>query len=124
MKKLTDENGVPTVDGATAMFAAIDEARANRAWREATSSGALRAWHIPQVPGPVFRVPAATPREAALLLRALADYDLFQYENRIKPDYANAQGLEVYEDGEWCEWVDEQGDDVGEAAENLLKATE
>lgn len=34
MSRLTDENGLPTVAGAQARFAAIDEARANRAWRE------------------------------------------------------------------------------------------
>jgi hypothetical protein len=89
---------------------------------ETATEGALRIWHIPQVPGPAFRVSVATPREGALLLHTLADYDRFQYENRIKPDYCNAQGLEVFEDGEWCEWCDEQGDDIGEASENLLRA--
>ena len=83
--------------------------------------GALRVWHIPQVPGAAFRVPVSSPREGALLLRAIADYDIFQLRHNIKPDYCNAQGLEVYEDGEWCEWCDEEtGDDVRDAAERLL----
>lgn len=49
----------------------------------------------------------------------LANYDIFQFENHIKPDYWNVSGLEVYEaaafDGEpgWCEWYDEEtGDDT------------
>lgn len=38
---------------------------------------------------------------------------LFQFENRIKPDYANVGGLERFgaEDSEndagWCDWYDE-----------------
>jgi hypothetical protein len=43
-------------------------------------TGALRVWHIPQIPGKPFRVGVATLREGALLLRVLADYDLFQIQ--------------------------------------------
>lgn len=42
-----------------------------------TKPGALRVWHIPQVPGKAFRVPVASVDEAKVLLRALAQYDLF-----------------------------------------------
>lgn len=78
----------------------------------------LRVWHIPQVPGKPFYVeldsrgarPSAI-REAKRIIRLLADYDLFQYENKIKPDYASASGLKIYEDGEWVEW--ENGDGEG-----------
>lgn len=83
--------------------------------------GALRVWHIPQVPGKPFHAYVDTPQEAKRLLNVLARYDLFQYENRIKPDYCNASGLECYEadngDGQpgWCEWYDEEtGDDIAE----------
>jgi len=51
--------------------------------------------------------------EAVLLLKALADYDSFQFQHRIKPDYCNAGGLlewhdepEVDEAG-WYDWYDE-----------------
>lgn len=80
--------------------------------------GALRVWHIPQVPGKPFHVPVATPQEAKKILDVLAKYDQFQFEHNIKPDYCNAAGLEVYEadTGEgapgWCEWYDENGDDI------------
>lgn len=74
--------------------------------------GALRVWWIPQVPGKAFHVPVASPAEAQKLLTVLADYDIFQFKNRIKPDYFNAGGLEVFEDGEWCEWNSEDGDDI------------
>lgn len=83
--------------------------------------GALRVWHIPQIPGKPFHVGVDTPQEAQRVLQLLAHYDIFQFENKIKPDYCNAGGLEVYEedDGEgrpgWCEWHDpETGDDIDE----------
>lgn len=74
----------------------------------------LRVWWIPQVPGKPFHVSVDSPDEAAKLLTVLADYDIFQFENRIKPDYSNAGGLEEFEDesGEWCEWYDDDGNDI------------
>lgn len=61
--------------------------------------GDLRVWHIPQIPGDEpFFVPVDSIAEGEKIISVLADYDLFQYENRIKPDYANASGLERYED--------------------------
>ena len=77
--------------------------------------GDLRIWWIPQVPMRPFRVPVKTVDEAILLLDTLADYDLFQYNNNVKPDYCNAGGLEILdEDGDWCEWYDEDGYDIDE----------
>ena len=40
---------------------------------------------------------------AKFLMDTLADYDLFQLEHNIKPDYSNAGGIEVFEDGEWLD---------------------
>lgn len=80
--------------------------------------GDLRVWWIPQVPGTPFYVSVKTVDEAILLLNTLADYDCFQFENNIKPDYCNAGGLMVYdsEDGEddnaWTEWHNDDGDDI------------
>lgn len=67
-------------------------------------NGDLRIWHIPQVPGTPFRVLVPSVEAGRALLKTLADYDLFQYKHNIKPDYSNAQGLEVFEDGEWLDW--------------------
>jgi hypothetical protein len=85
------------------------------------AKGDLCVWHIPQVPGKAFRVHVHDVTEAKKLLVVLADYDVFQYNNQIKPDYANASGLEIYtseiygpeiDDG-WQEWGDpETGDDI------------
>lgn len=51
-----------------------------------------------------FIVPVVSVEEAAKLHDVLADYDLFQYENNVKPDYCNVGGLSVFEDGEWVDW--------------------
>ena len=81
------------------------------------SEGALRVWWVPQVPGKPFHVAVDSPAEAKKLLDVLAQYDAFQFANRIKPDYCNAGGLARYEpDGDdgfdWYEWADENGDDI------------
>ena len=70
----------------------------------------LRVWWIPQVPMKPFHVEVKDIEEAKKIMVVLADYDLFQYDNRVKPDYSNAGGLEVFEDGEWTEWYSEDGD--------------
>ena len=66
----------------------------------------LRVWWIAQVPASdVFYVDVDSEKEGAKLLKILADYDLFQFNNNIKPDYSNAGGLEqLAEDGEWEAW--------------------
>ena len=77
--------------------------------------GDLRVWWIPQVPMKPFYVNVKTLEEAALILDTLADYDVFQLENNIKPDYSNVGGLARYEEDaggggipDWCDWYDEE----------------
>lgn len=75
--------------------------------------GALRVWWIPQIPMKGFKRDVADLTQAKLLLETLADYDAFQFENKVKGDYCNAGGLEVFEDGEWSDWYDpDTGDDI------------
>lgn len=69
----------------------------------------LKVWWIPQVPGKSFEVPVASIDEAKLLLRTLARYDQFQLDHDIKGDYCNAGGLQVFEDGDWFDWEDDEG---------------
>ena len=71
--------------------------------------GDLKVWWVPQLPMKAFEVSVPDLRSAALLLDTLADYDRFQFENNIKPDYCNAGGLMVSEDGDWFEWYSEDG---------------
>ena len=78
----------------------------------------LRVWWIPQVPlqrgVEPFYVAVETVDAAKLLLRTLAEYDLYQLDTRIKPDYSNAGGLERYEasEREWQEFETADGDDI------------
>lgn len=80
--------------------------------------GDLKVWHIPQVPMKAFEVAVSSVEEGVKIMRLLADYDTFQFDNNIKPDYSNAQGLMRWEkcgheDGyppiaEWTDWYDEE----------------
>lgn len=81
--------------------------------------GDLRVWHIPQIPMQPFYVPVASVDEAILILKTLWDYDIFQYENHVKPDYCNASGLVVWEDDEWCEWSDEWGSQIDDVMREM-----
>lgn len=80
--------------------------------------GDLRVWWIPQIPMSAFRVPVKDIEQAKFTLVLLANYDIFQFENHVKPDYSNVGGLEVYvEDAgdgkpDWEEWEDEEGNDI------------
>jgi len=74
----------------------------------------LRVWHIPQVPGKPFIVPVADLKEGQRLVDILADYDCFQFDNNIKPDYCNASGIDYLcpVDDEWCSVEDEEEYDL------------
>lgn len=79
--------------------------------------GDFKIWWIPQVPMKAFEVlvpDGPDPiKAAAWLLYALAKYDMFQYENNVKPDYSNAGGLMIYDEVDgWTDWYDDNGDDI------------
>ena len=78
----------------------------------------LQVWWVPQVPMKSFTVDVSTVEEGVKVMRVLANYDRFQFDNKVKPDYCNAGGLNQWDDdidGEgtpgWCSWFD---DDTGE----------
>ena len=87
----------------------------------------LRVWHNCQV-GKVdnFYVEVENVEQAWKILNTLWDYDLFQYENNIKPDYCNVSGLEYFDEEEqdWCEWYDDDGYDIKEHFEYLDEESE
>ena len=66
----------------------------------------LRVWWIPQVPMEAFYVPVESPEEGQKVINILATYDCFQYNHNVKSDYANAGGLQYFneEDNEWEDW--------------------
>lgn len=75
----------------------------------------LRVWWIPQVPGKPFFIPVASVEQGVKIMDVLADYDKFQYDENIKPDYCNVGGLEQFDTedkeddpaGAWGSWCDE-----------------
>ena len=67
----------------------------------------LRVWWIPQVPMKAFEVEISSLVEGVKLLDVLANYDLFQFENRVKPDYCNTGGIVMLEGTEWVDWYDQ-----------------
>jgi hypothetical protein len=74
----------------------------------------LQVFWIPQVPGKAFNVAVDSVAEGIKIMDVLADYDKFQFENHIKPDYCNAGGLQMWaeDDGDgkpgWVDWYDEE----------------
>ena len=76
--------------------------------------GDLRVLWIPQIPMEPFYVPVDTLIEAVKFMDTLGAYDMFQYENQVKPDYCNAGGVERWDadagtaNPGWCDWIDEE----------------
>jgi hypothetical protein len=70
----------------------------------------LKVWWIPQVPMKPFEVDISSVLEGVKIMQVLADYDRFQFENNVKPDYCNAGGINQWneEDQQWESWYDEE----------------
>lgn len=87
----------------------------------------LRVWWIPQVGiEETFYIPVNTPEEGKKILDLLAAYDAFQLQNRVKPDYTNVGGLEIYDDeyDEWNDWYLETSDDYFEDVDEYCEQCE
>ena len=68
-----------------------------------------KVWYIPQVPMKAFEVETTDPKVAHLILDILGLFSFFEYENNIKPDYADAGGVVVMnDDGEWEDLEEEE----------------
>lgn len=67
-----------------------------------------RVWHIPQIPMEPFTVGVDDYAAGEKVIDVLADYDLFQFENNVKPDYSNASGIQVFctEENDWVDVED------------------
>lgn len=91
----------------------------------------LRVWWIPQLGiDQTFYIPVNSAEEGKKVLDLLAAYDLFQLQNKVKPDYSNAGGLQMWdeEDQNWIDWFMETEndyyDDVRVYCEQCEKAKE
>lgn len=72
--------------------------------------GDIKIWWVPQIPGKPFEVSVPSLVAGKFLLTLLAEYDLFQLEQKVKPDYSNAGGLCQYKNGDWEDWYDPDDD--------------
>jgi hypothetical protein len=85
----------------------------------------FRVWWIPQVPGQSFDIHDVRDLDTAILLcNVLANYDLFQYENKIKPDYCNVGGIQWHHpcfelDDEWEDFDYEDEEEIGRIREMI-----
>ncbi|MFV9079564.1 superinfection exclusion protein [Serratia fonticola] len=89
----------------------------------------FRVWHIPQIPGKPFLVEVPTVEEGVRLMNALADYDQFQLDHNIKPDYSNMNGLKMWDESlpdidKWVDWYNDEYDDPREYIESLIETEE
>lgn len=80
----------------------------------------LRIAYVPQVPGRPFYKEVADIEEALLIGKTLVDFSLFEYKQRVKPDYTDFIDLEELNDGEWESWYNDEWEDFSE----LLAAAE
>lgn len=77
---------------------------------EDVAEGSLRVWWVQNPPRKGERYPVKDVEEAIAKLDELAQRDLALGDAVV----CNAGGLEVFEDGEWSEYYNESGDDIGD----------
>jgi hypothetical protein len=72
----------------------------------------LKVFWIPQIPMKAFEVEISSVEEGRKICDVLANYDLFQFENHVKPDYCNAGGIVCshpeIDGGEWFDVPDDE----------------
>ncbi len=80
----------------------------------------VKVSHCPQIPQPWFEVYCESLEIACAITKTLWQYDIFQYENNIKPDYSNTTDIQTYnkETGEWESYYTEDGDDIIDVIED------
>ncbi|OZB79885.1 hypothetical protein [Microbacterium sp. 13-71-7] len=82
----------------------------------------FRIWYVPQVPMKAFTREFDDLDAAKMVLNAVIDFSIFEFENDVKPDYSDAAGISRWEsDGDGgFDWFDleedEWRDDLRDAA--------
>lgn len=91
----------------------------------------LRVWWMPQVgASATFYIPVTSVEEGKKIIDLLSAYDCFQLNHRIKGDYYNTGGLEMWDEKEqdWVNWEYEDKDlyydSVDEYCEEVSSQTE
>jgi hypothetical protein len=80
------------------------------------TEGTLKVSYIPQIPGNPYeviiqRLPGLSDedylKQAAQVLDAVVGLSIFEFDNRIKPDYSDLPSISRWEnDGEGFDWFD------------------
>lgn len=65
----------------------------------------FKAWYIPQVPMKAFEVERGTAVEAQAALDLITAFSIFEFENKVKPDYSDTGGVAEWDETEQ-EWID------------------
>ena len=71
----------------------------------------FRAWYVAKMPMKAFTVETTNAIDAEKILDVLEDFSLFEIQNNVKPDYAEAGGIDIW-DEEYQEWTDYHPEDV------------
>lgn len=80
----------------------------------------LQVWFIPQLGGPTFTHRITDPEEGAYLVDAIAEYDLYCARHGLRPDFANAGGVNRYENVDGTlDWYSYYDDETGEEVKDL-----
>lgn len=76
----------------------------------------LRVQHFPQIPCKPFEVLVDSLEQAKLIYETLGNYDLFQFDQRIKPDYCNVTIVQEWcmKEQCWFDYYDEDGNDFND----------
>jgi hypothetical protein len=73
--------------------------------------GDLKVVYIPQVPMAAFEFDVPDLKVGKIVLDAIVGLSIFEFENRVKPDYSDYAGFIRYEDGEWNDVDEEEYED-------------
>lgn len=75
--------------------------------KKAPKEGDLRVWYVINPPNSPVCFPVNTPLHGKQLIEALADSQLLDASI-----ISNAFGMDVFEDGEWFDWQDGDGNGI------------
>lgn len=86
----------------------------------------LQLWFIPQIGGPTFTHRISDGKEGVYLIDAISQYDLYCHRNNLRPDFANAGGINRYEldpneEKKTFTWFTYYDDETGEEPEDMYE---
>lgn len=80
----------------------------------------FRAVYVPQVPMHALTVEVSSLEQAVIALESITALSIFEFENRVKPDYSDFGTIERWDDEEQ-DWEDVDEEDYADLVESLVK---